>query len=268
MDLKARESGHKGRVAAVIVEPRKHRFLYRVIKHFMVHLDDGIPFFLFYGKGNFKFVYDYFYREIHRKKLTLIELPVNNLTPDRYNHLLKEKFFYKHILYDKLLIFQTDAWLNTKSKRSLEDFLDFDYIGGYSIGITGVHGNGGLSLRDRLKSLRAITLFKKTKPSHYPEDLFFNYTIKKIKGKIACQKYIQQVHQFCCNYSYCDAEKHSSLFIHKVLPNQRYGNKITQYCPEAAGLVSNKIKLSQIIIPRPIETDIDEAKKKYSLSIL
>lgn len=264
MNLATNDSDHLGRLAAVIVEPRKHRFLYRVIKHFMEHLDSKIPFFLYYGKGHFKFVYDYFHREIHSKKLTIIELAVSNLTFSEYNRLLKQPVFYKHIPYDKLLVFQTDAWLNTKSTHSLEQFLDFDYMGGYSIGITGVHGNGGLSIRDRKKSLEAIKRFKNKFSGTYPEDLFFNHGIQKLKGKVACHKYIKQVHQFCCNYSYCDAEKHQSLFFHKVLYEARYGKKIARYCPEAAGLVHKKIKLPQIVIPRPLETDLQEAKKKYS----
>lgn len=265
MNLTPKENGHKGRLAAVIIEPRQHRYIYRVIKHFMNQLDPNIPFFLFYGKSKFQHIYNYFYRDIKSKKLTIIQLPVDNLSYSQYNVLLKQKQLYSFIPYDKLLFFQTDAWINTKSRYKIDNFIKFDYIGGYSVGPEGIHGNGGVSLRDRKLSLLAIDRFAKKLRPNYPEDVFFNYSIKKLKGLVSCQKTLPQVHGFCCNYSYTDPNQHHPLFFHKVLTNTRHGKKIMKYCPDAAGLMIPSMKLSQIVIPRKPNENLTDAKKKYSI---
>ena len=159
---------------AAIIEPREHEDLEYVIDQFRSKLDSDIKIVVFYGKGRKPFV-----ESITKgiKNLQLVELDKDNYTAKDYNDFVKSSNFWKYITTEKLLIFQTDSMLCSNSDYKLEDFEKYDFIGSrtpWDFKLPG--GNGGLSVRDVIKSKKCISEYENGKLDHlkkYGEDGFF-----------------------------------------------------------------------------------------------
>ena len=154
--------------------------------------------FLFCGKGD----KEYFQRVLKHPRLTLIELPTRNLNAQTYSDLLMtEEFWARFKNYTHALTIQSDGCLCKESAYLLEDFLHYDYVGGYAeqgwwvnqgffdektaLDLKSAYQcfNGGFSLRNVNATLEVIKKFPPrmskswaNKPKfhiHYPEDLYF-----------------------------------------------------------------------------------------------
>ena len=224
-------------LTAIMIEPRKHDQLYKVVSMFMGKLDNSIKFILFHSEKNQEFIFELFYDEISQGKIKLVKLETDNLNANEYNRLLKQPFIYKHIPTMRFLLFQTDTYLNSQSKYKLENFMNFDYIGGESHGLGGLHGNGGLSLRNTVLSLKAIYSYGKKFSPDYPEDVFFYHNIKNLLGKVGT---VTEMSKFCCNYNFINPYSSHPLFFHKLVPKIKYYQHIVNYCPKFRDICENK----------------------------
>jgi hypothetical protein len=102
--------------------------------------------------------------------------------------MLADQDFWNRIPHEKILIFQHDSML---LKRGLEDYLEWNWIGGPS-GNGGSHYNGGLSIRSKAKTLEVI---QKYRHNGEAEDVYFHRGMKNIGAKIAPLEVAQS---FCC----------------------------------------------------------------------
>ena len=141
---------------AVIVEPRNHIALPYTIDNVCNILN--IPITLFHGNNNKELAE----RLLHRNSSCinqLVNLHVDNLDGDTYNHLLlSDDMFWSKINAtdnESLLIFQTDSGIcNSKNTLiNIEIFQNYHYCGGlfHDLHIinTTLVGNGGLSIRHK-----------------------------------------------------------------------------------------------------------------------
>ena len=199
---------------AVMVEPRKHPKLYYVIHQYIQHLPKNIPFVLFHGKSSQAWIRGLFQELIESGKLRLHRLALDNFTFDQYNAFLKSRNFYSVIHTPKILVFQTDSLVNPKSVHNLDHFKSFDYIGGESYGLNGLHGNGGVSIRDRALSIEAVRRFGSKHPLNYPEDVFFYTNIRLLRGRVGNRA---EMARFCCNYCYINPFSSHPMFFHKYV---------------------------------------------------
>ena len=156
----------------VIVEPRKHKHLKAVLKNMVYHLPKW-HLHIFHGNNNEHFILKILGRN-HNVKLT--NLKVDNLDIPAYNNLLTSSSFWKQIIGDKVLIFQTDVLLR---KSNIKPFLKYDYIGSPwdvenpCVSITNTQvGNGGFSLRSRDKMVKICESYER---QNMNEDVFFSY---------------------------------------------------------------------------------------------
>ena len=165
---------------AIIVEPRKHKALQYVLNNFLSNLSNDWSFIVFHGNNNLEFINNIITKKlsIHKHRITLINLNVDNLTIDGYNKLFKyDKDFYNHIPTETFLVFQTDAIIFEKYKHLINNFLHYDYVGApWNHVIDGKDknecvGNGGLSLRQKSKM---IEIMEKQGKNEYPEDVYFS----------------------------------------------------------------------------------------------
>jgi hypothetical protein len=83
---------------------------------------------------------------------------------DSVSYFLTKKWLWENLApAEHILIFQNDAILCSNSVRSVEDFFEYDLIGAPIAGNWGRGYNGGLSLRKRSTTLRALEKFDWTK---------------------------------------------------------------------------------------------------------
>lgn len=174
------------KVALVIVEPRKHEWLYPVLNNaaeFFGGGDAGL--FIIHGNKNENYVKDIIGKW---KGVNLVNLNVDNLTIKQYNHLLTSEDFYK--LFDNIpyiLVFQTDSLFFRKlPSKYLEN--NYDYVGALfsRSHVEGkpnrVIGNGGLSLRKvetMLEISRKYGPLPLDKNNTMNEDVFFSKYCEK-----------------------------------------------------------------------------------------
>jgi len=157
---------------AVIVEPRKHRALSFVLNSFLTNLSDKWNIIIFHGNINEQFVKNIINEEMPRfkKRITLENLGVDNLSITQYNELLTSESFYKKIPTEIMLIFQTDTMINDKNKEKIDEFMKYDYVGAPWASSKEI-GNGGLSLRKKSKIIKKL---RECKYGGENEDLYFS----------------------------------------------------------------------------------------------
>ena len=139
---------------AVIVEPRCHPLLLDIIRITMHLLDDSWNLIIYHGDENKQYIED----DLKHWKFQMINLGINNLTPDQHNRLLRTREFWKAISKENILIFQTDACL---LRRGIEKFIPQHFIGAqtlnpYELTPNKIGMNGGLSLRSKASMLECI----------------------------------------------------------------------------------------------------------------
>lgn len=145
---------------AVIIEPRKHKALEFVLRNFIENLSDEWKILIFHGKQNKEFVQEIILRNEFENRIDkLIQLDIDNLSILQYNILSINPNFYKCILTEIFLIFQTDTVILSKNKELINEFLEYDYVGS-PWKDSGLVGNGGLSLRRKSKMIEICEIIE------------------------------------------------------------------------------------------------------------
>lgn len=170
---------------AVIIEPRNHKAFEFVLTNFLENLDEKWNIIIFHGNLNKEYLNNIINKlEKHKKRITLINLKVDNLIIEEYSRLLATDTFYNYIPTENFLVFQCDTMINSENKNSIYKFIDYDYIGApwFSKDINHIKynavGNGGLSLRKKSKMLEII---RKCPYKGEPEDDYFSYPCEEVK---------------------------------------------------------------------------------------
>jgi hypothetical protein len=157
---------------AVIVEPREHKHLVKVVNNILEKVPKETKVQIFHGKLNEKFVKDNFGKHIKSGKIILTNLGIENMDIREYSYLLTNPAFWHKIHGENILIFQTDSCI-CNSKINLNEYLKYDYVGGPS----NPNGesywqNGGFSFRKKSAMLRVINNGDFSTDRH-PEDVFY-----------------------------------------------------------------------------------------------
>jgi len=124
------QEGFETKYTAIIVEPREHPALEFVLNNFNNNLNDEWQFIIFHGNKNINYVQDIMKRVFKDdKRVSMVNLNVDNLTIDDYNKLFYSKQFYDKIPTETFLVFQTDTMMFKENSHKLHEFVDYDYIG-------------------------------------------------------------------------------------------------------------------------------------------
>ena len=208
----------------IFIEPRKIKQIYDNIDNFFDVLKT-VKLYFFCGKG----LKSYFEKCLNYKNLIIIELTTTNLTPCEYSDLLKSSSFWNQFNNSAqyALIIQSDGCLCKNSPYKIEDFLNYDYIGGYTPDkwwwkeTKGLHNydcyqcfNGGFSLRnisackDVIKNFppKQSENFKNNKDiTKYHEDLYFVSGMLKLKYNVGLDKFATNfcTHTHFINKTFC-----------------------------------------------------------------
>ena len=221
--------------AMVIVEPRAHRDLRRVIANFDAIMPLSYTLYLFHGRSHTQHAEQAV--QGLRRPCALIALHTDNLNAAQYNALLTSAAFWHQVKAEHILVFQTDAALCAKSPFVPDDFLAFDYVGcpydAHTVGPDthwGAHafyGVGGLSFRKRSAMLSCIS---RGIPPGTPEDVAFSDCISRSGGPLPDAATLNKL---------CTQESHHqpSFGAHQIRRlSERDAARFQDHCPESAFL--------------------------------
>ena len=186
---------------AIIIEPREHKALSYVLSNFLKNLSDEWNFVIFHGNLNLNFVNSIIENDlqIYKNRITLVQLPYDNVSRDDYSRLfINDTIIYDNIPTETFLVFQTDTIIFEQNKHLINNFLKYDYVGAY-LPLHNLVGNGGLSLRKKSKMLEIIsTENEEKKNSNITEDIFFSETttvsVYKPENMESCVFAIENAH--------------------------------------------------------------------------
>ena len=175
-------------------------------------------------------------QNIKERKVFLKALPVDNLNAGKYNMLLQTKEFWDQVNAENILVFQTDTALCSKSKRKMNNFTKYNYIGcdlGTGIGNSKWgpnhkrYGVGGLSFRKKSFMLKCI---KNKTRKNLPENVAFSNCVHHSDKK---PKNVKNAKNFCSQ-----GTPEESVGSHKVNYMMSKNNKkiFYNYCPEAKAI--------------------------------
>ena len=167
----------QGKHTAIIVEPRTHPALNFVLKNVNKHLSYEWDIIVVHGNKNKEYVEKIVANISPRIKLH--NLNIDNLTVADYNKLLTSRSFYDIIPTEMFLVFQTDSMICNSTDVSIDEFMEYDYVGAPFAHINGEVGNGGFSLRRKSKMLEILE--KCPYKDSVPEDVYFSDTFNECK---------------------------------------------------------------------------------------
>lgn len=154
--------------AAVIIETRQSGNIVPIVLHFAAVLGPDWPVVIYTSAENFgTFSTSHAllrYQKAGRIVIRSLAEGVWFPNWDSVSWFLTRKMMWEDLApAEHILIFQSDAIICSNSVRSVEDFFEWDLIGAPIASNWGEGYNGGLSLRKRSTSLRAIEKFEWTK---------------------------------------------------------------------------------------------------------
>lgn len=222
--------------ALVIVEPRSHKDLARVINNFDSVMPNDWDLYVFHGKSNGAFAAEAT-EGLSGRTVKLIPLETDNLNADSYNKLFKQESFWNQIDAETIFVFQTDTALCKNTITKLEEFLNYDYIGcsvnneAFGLNTTpwwgklAFYGIGGLSIRKKSFTLKCI----KDRPveDKYPEDVFFSECVHNSPNK---PESAEVLGRFCTQNTFFQP----SFGAHKTtVLKKEHQEPFYRFCPES-----------------------------------
>lgn len=233
-----------------IVEPRDTRLISSAVLNIRKLYQDN-PIMIHCGKnlkGNIQ-------SQIKDNNTHIKELDVNNLTPQEHSDFFKNYDFWNEFETDYMMTIHTDGCLCVNSKYKLEDFLQYDYVGGYApqrwwskeLHLAKINPNeykymcfnGGFTLRN-VEAMKAAIKEFPAMPTHhftkytnqttlqnFPEDLYFVCALQKIGYNVGRDDHSIN---FCTHTSF----ERQTFCIHKSV---KYISKnklldLLNYCPD------------------------------------
>jgi hypothetical protein len=223
--------------AMIIIEPRKHPLLKKVIENFDKHMDSSWDLYVFHGLS-----FEDYAKEctsnILSRKVILKQLDYDNMSATDYNTLFKKKHFWNKIDAEDILVFQTDSVLCGGSSKTINEYIKYDYIGcSYDNKVIGekmfrhwspqyhFYGIGGLSFRKKSFMIQCI-YDNPDVPNDFPEDMFFSQCVAKSSKRPSSAKVLNQ---FCTQFVF----KEESWGAHKTNVDLQNRDEFYEYCPEA-----------------------------------
>lgn len=241
------------KICGVLVEPRKKDNIPLLIENFHTVMP-GRTLFFFCGTSYYSY-YKLLFSDT--PLLKIIDSGVDNFTANTHNDYWKKREFWDHFKdYTHVLTIQTDGCLCTNSKWKIEDFLMYDYVGGYTPNkwwwkeTQGLHKisdyqcfNGGFSFRKIQTMIDIIDTFpplptegfrENASFRTYGEDLYFvvgMLMMNTIKDKMIYKVGLDEFStNFCTHTHYVN----DTFCVHKLdnYVQKDELQKFLEYCPE------------------------------------
>lgn len=244
-------------VCGILIEPRNHFALLFTIYNFF----DTFPknkLYLFCGNS----VYNSNIKKDLEKiypNLIIYNIGVDNLTYMEYNDFCKSMKLWDLIEEDFSIMVQTDGCFCKNSKYKINDFLKYDYIGGYSPfkwwwkETKGLHNyedyqsfNGGFALKNNHATRECLNMFPPLNSNdffegqdfrEFNEDLYFVVCMLKLNYNVGLDEFSTNycTHTHYVKDTFCVHKLYFFLVKDKEDENYILKNEIIRfldYCPE------------------------------------
>jgi hypothetical protein len=231
---------------AIIVETRKHKALNFVLENVMSNLPNEWKLQIFHGLDNLQYIKNIIdsnsFLQSIKFKITFTNLNIKNLTQEDSSQIMLSENFWESVNGETVLYFECDSILCPNSKYKVDDFEEFDYIGGYWGNRLyplnepyPVVMNGGVSIRKRKFMLDIIKNKWKSyiKQGGNPCEDYF------VSACVTNKPTTKQVLSFSIDCGYIEPLNNECPFaIHKpwgVTPAKGHGrsyNQLKQICPD------------------------------------
>jgi hypothetical protein len=199
-------------------------------------MDPSWDMYVFYGSSSRSFAKEAT-QDITGRKLFLLPLDTDNLTPQQYNELFKKAEFWNRVDAENILVFQTDAVICPASDYKIDQFTKYDYIGCATEHCVKVingekpeddhyfYGVGGLSFRKKSFMMKCIRDNPDVKAA-FPEDVFFSNCVAESPNK-PIDGY--ELSRFCSQTSF----QKKSWGAHKIsrMKDPKEQGDFINYCP-------------------------------------
>ena len=120
---------------AIIIETRKHKALEFVLNNVMSNLPDEWKLQIFHGIDNIEYIQNIINNNSLlssiKNKITLSNLNIKEVTQEDSSKIMLSESLWESVVGETVLYFECDSLLCPNSKYKVDDFIDFDYIGGY-----------------------------------------------------------------------------------------------------------------------------------------
>jgi len=192
------------------------------------------------------------------KKLEITELPSNYTLDNResISQMFTDPYLYSTLLApaEHLLVFQPDSIFCTNSAETVNDWLDWDWVGA-PWSTTAQHGgNGGLSLRKVSKVLQVLKKERRPDNDGELEDLWLTNRIAQLKGSNMPNATISKHFSVESVWDDKPLGYHVGwLGVHhgQIWDDQGQVNHILEYCPEVKLILGMKLDNDKPIgVPR------------------
>ncbi|RAL59654.1 hypothetical protein DID88_000287 [Monilinia fructigena] len=168
-------------------------------------------------------------------QIKTVEYTVTHTNPELYKFLSPA---------EHLLVFQPDSILCTKAPTTLNDFLQYDYVGAPWSAQSTYGGNGGLSLR-RVSSILKVLEKERRKPGDGQlEDLWLSNTLNKLQGTKMANAKVSKSFSVESIWDEAPLGYHIGwLGVHhgQIWDKPEYVSHIMNYCPEVKIILGMKL---------------------------
>lgn len=159
---------------AVIVEPRKHVALAFVVEN-MINVT-GWHVQVFHGIHNKSFCDHALEKWIKKGKVSLVNMNVVNFdSPQEYSKYMTSLDFWDKVEGEHVLSFQTDSMLLSNTNHTVDEFIEYDFVGAPWVHLNGAVGNGGLSMRTKSSAIATIQNAPPDPPGENEDWVFSSY---------------------------------------------------------------------------------------------
>ncbi|KAM3066243.1 hypothetical protein ACMFMG_003244 [Clarireedia jacksonii] len=180
-------------------------------------------------------------------KLTLLSLPSRWSVSSReaISQMFTDLTLYEFLApAEHLLVFQPDSIFCTKSIKTLNDFLKYDWIGAPWSATSKYGGNGGLSLRRVSSILRVLKKESRTAYHGELEDLWLSNRLAKLEGTTMANATVSKSFSVESQWDEAPLGFHIGwLGVHheQIWDKPHYVEHIMDYCPEVKIILGMKL---------------------------
>jgi hypothetical protein len=222
---------------AVLVEFRSIDRLVTIVMNILHNIPSSWHIQIFHGKTNLQFIKNSStLRPLIASRRILLTEWETEFTKDfvkNTNKLFTDISFWQQIQGDKILFFQLDSIMCSNSPHKITDYLHYDYIGApwdlkKCCGVKDAPvGNGGFSLRSRIKTIQLLKMIKWEEKYDIPEDLWFPINLRRyLNASIAPVDVAKTFSVESIFYSH-------PMAVHKLLLSYSERRRLYETCPEA-----------------------------------
>ena len=116
----------------VLVETRKHKALEFILTNITTVLSNEWKIQIFHGLDNLLYIQNIIEKNpSFKNRITFTNLNIKSVSQEDSSQIMLSKDFWEKVKGETVLYLECDSMLCLNSKHSVDDFIHFDYIGGY-----------------------------------------------------------------------------------------------------------------------------------------